>query len=98
MENIKSGSSGDADVADITPDEINLNVNDDEYDITFWTKQGAVAKDGKYSEYIALLFRPNYGDGKLVSPEMARQWLGDNAHIFELSAKFQYIIEKLWRR
>ena len=51
------------------PDEITLDVNGDEYQITFWAKEGTTAESGKYSDYVALLFRPDYGDYWMLEPD-----------------------------
>lgn len=38
----------------MTNDDITLYVDDEEYQITFWTKEGTVAENGKYSDYVAI--------------------------------------------
>ena len=50
-------------------DEITLYVDDDEYQITFWAKEGAVAENGKYSDYVVLAFRPCQGDYWMLRPD-----------------------------
>ena len=64
---VYGGNAGNG--SDLPPDEISLDVNGDDYEITFWAKQGTVIQNGKYTEYIALVFRPTYGDYWMLEPD-----------------------------